>query len=44
MTKEMILDIFQKYLNSETKKRHDNREVFIEEKVPHGDKDFLLVF
>jgi len=26
------------------KKRHGNREVFVEENVPYGNKDYLLVF
>ena len=47
MTKELVLNIFREYLNGETKrpkKRHGKREVFIEENVPYGDKDYLLVF
>jgi hypothetical protein len=47
MTKELVLNILREYLNGEIKrpkKRHGKREVFIEENVPYGDKDYLLVF
>jgi hypothetical protein len=47
MTKELVLNIFREYLNGETKrpkKKHSNREVFVEENVPYGDKNYLLVF
>jgi hypothetical protein len=47
MTKKLVLNIFWEYLNGEVKrpkKRHGNREVFIEENVPYGDKEYLLVF
>ena len=47
ITKELILNILREYLNEEVKrpkKRHGKREVFIEENVPYGDKEYLLVF
>jgi hypothetical protein len=47
MNKELVLDIFREYLNGEIKrpkKRHGKREVFIEENVPYGDKEYLLAF
>lgn len=47
MTKELVLNILREYLNGEIKrpkKRHGKREVFIEENIPCGDKDYLLVF
>ena len=47
ITKELILNILKEYLNEEVKrpkKRHEKREVFIEENVPYRDKEYLLVF
>jgi len=47
MTKELVLNILREYLNNELKrpkKSHGKREVFIEENVSYGDKDYLLVF
>jgi len=47
ITKELILNIFEENLNSERReptKIHEKREVFVEENVPYGDKDYLLVF
>jgi len=47
MKKELVLNILREYLNGEIKrpkKRHDQREVFIEEEVPYQDKNYLLVF
>jgi len=47
MTRELVLNILREYLNDgikRPKKRHGKREVFIEENVPYGDKDYLLVF
>jgi len=47
MTKELVLDILREYLNDgikRPKRKHGKREVFIEENVPYGDKDYLLVF
>ncbi|KLL04751.1 MAG: hypothetical protein MRERV_12c008 [Mycoplasmataceae bacterium RV_VA103A] len=47
ITQELILNICREHLNGELKrpkKRHGNREVFIEEEVPYQDKNYLLVF
>ncbi len=47
ITNELILNIFEENLNGERReptKIHEKREVFVEENVPYGDKDYLLVF
>ena len=47
ITKELILNIFKENLNSERReptKIHKKRKVFVEERIPYGDKDYLLVF
>jgi hypothetical protein len=47
ITKEFILAIFKENLNGERReptKIHKKREVFVEERIPCGDKDYLLVF
>lgn len=47
ITQELILNIFQAKLNGERRepsKRNGKREAFVEEGIPYGDKDYLLVF
>lgn len=47
ITNELILNIFKEKLNGERReptKKHGQREAFVEEKIPYGDKDYLLVF
>jgi len=47
MTKELVLNILKENLNGknrEPNKKYGDRKVFVEESVPYGDKDYLLVF
>jgi hypothetical protein len=47
MTKELVLNLFATNLNGERREPNkiiNNREVFVEERTPYGDKDYLLVF
>jgi hypothetical protein len=47
ITNELILNIFQTKLNGvrrEPRKKHDKRDIFVEERISYNEKKYRLVF